>query len=240
MDSSTAELVLYGITAVSVVVWMAGLRFLLSSLCGRKKTVEGLADPAEQARANLAYGSVEVECSASELSSRAAALLAAKSMLICERTDEKIVFETPKEFVAEGAACEPMTPSFPASVNQLGMQKRTGRLPSIHGQLHFTPLSSGKTRVDYAIAVPRVRLFLILGYVFEALGILAIITGFSVIYFFVIPSPDTAVRWQTLQMIQVIHFLWPPFLFAYIYRKSASIIRVQFDTFIHNLPFLRA
>ena len=144
--------------------------------------------------------------------------MAARSIKICERTDESIVFETPREFVPG------------SNVN----------LPPLSGQMRFTPLSAQTTRVDYALAKPRVRVLLIMGFVFQALGFAAIVAGFLVIYFLVVPNQHPGVRWQTVQMVQVVHFLWPPFLFAGIYRKSASFVRAQFDTFIHNLPFLTA
>ena len=28
-----------------------------------------------------------------------------------------------------------------------------------------------------------------------------------------------AIRWQSIQILHVIHFLWPPFLFAGLYRR---------------------
>ncbi len=216
MNPSTAELVLYGITAVSVLVWVEGLRFLTATIRRGRNNVEQFTLPEEQTPPNIVHGSAEVEGRAAELSQKAAALLAAKSMRICQRTDELIEFETPSEY----------------------LPGQTRALLTMQGQMRFTPLSDRTTRVDYALAVPRPRILLILGFVFQTLGFLAIVSGFAVIYFLVVPSPNPAVRWQTLQMIQVVHFLWPPFLFAGIYRKTASLIKGHFDTFICNLPFL--
>jgi len=218
MNASTAEMVLYAITAVAVVVWIEGLRFLAATVRKGRKAGEEFAKPDESAPADIIYGSAEVQGRAAELSQRAAAIMAARSIKICERTDESIVFETPREFVPG------------SNVN----------LPPLSGQMRFTPLSAQTTRVDYALAKPRVRVLLIMGFVFQALGFAAIVAGFLVIYFLVVPNQHPGVRWQTVQMVQVVHFLWPPFLFAGIYRKSASFVRAQFDTFIHNLPFLTA
>ncbi len=38
-------------------------------------------------------------------------------------------------------------------------------------------------------------------------------------------------------MIQVCHLLWPPFLFAALYRKRLASLRGAMETFIRNLPF---
>ena len=216
MNAATAEMVLYAITAVAVVVWVEGLRFLAATVRKGRKGGEEFAKPDDPAPANIIYGSAEVQGRAAELSQKAAAVMAARSIKICEKTDETITFETPREFI-------PGT-----NVN----------LPSLSGQMRFTPLSDQTTRVDYAVAQPHVRTLLILGFVFQALGFLAIVAGFLLIYFLVVPSQHRWLRWQTVQMVQVIHFLWPPYVFAGLYRKSASFIRAQFDTFVHNLPFL--
>ena len=218
MNAANAEMLLYAITAVAVVVWVEGLRFLAATVRKGRKGGEEFAKADDPAPANIIYGSAEVQGRAAELSQKAAAVMAARSIKICEKTDESITFETPREFIPG------------SNVN----------LPSLSGQMRFTPLSEQTARVDYALAKPRVRVLLILGFVFQALGCVAIVAGFLVIYFLVIPSQHPGVRWQTVQMVQVVHFLWPPFLFAGLYRKSTSFVRAQFDTFINNLPFLTA
>jgi hypothetical protein len=217
MNAVTAEMVLYAITAVAVVVWVEGLRFMVATVRKGRKGFEQFANPNDAPPANIICGSAEVDGNTAELSQRAATLLAAKSVLICERTDESIVFETPKEIIPG------------QNIN----------IPSLHGQLRFTPLEAQKTRVDYAITRPHVRALLILGFSFTAMGFVAIVAGFLLIYFLVIPSPFEAVRWQTVQMLNVTLFLWPPFLLGGLYRKSASLVKAQFDTFIHNLPFVK-
>jgi hypothetical protein len=216
MNAANAEMLLYAITAVAVVVWVEGLRFLVATVRKGKKGSEEFGKLDDPAPANIIFGSAEVKGSAAELSQKAAAVMAARSIKICEKTDESIVFETPKEFIPG------------SNVN----------LPPLSGQMRFTPLAAQTTRVDYALAKPRVRILLILGFVFQALGFIAIMAGFLLIYFLAVSDPNPGVRWQTMQMVQVVHFLWPPFMFAGIYRKSVSFVKSQFDTFIHNLPFL--
>jgi len=38
-------------------------------------------------------------------------------------------------------------------------------------------------------------------------------------------------------MLQVVHFLWPPFLFGGLYRRGRSAVREAFEVMIHNLPY---
>jgi len=40
-------------------------------------------------------------------------------------------------------------------------------------------------------------------------------------------------------MGQVIHFLWPPFLFGGLYRRVQTHVRNTFDSLVHNLPYLK-
>ena len=69
------------------------------------------------------------------------------------------------------------------------------------------------------------------------LGLIALVVGFLVMQTYVISSPNPAVRGQVFQMCQVVHFLWPPFLFGGLYRKKFSVVRAGFDTLVHNLPY---
>jgi hypothetical protein len=56
------------------------------------------------------------------------------------------------------------------------------------------------------------------------------------LFLFVVRAAHPAVRWQTIQMIQVVHLLWPPFLFLALYRRLKSGAMAQMDAFVHNLP----
>jgi hypothetical protein len=61
------------------------------------------------------------------------------------------------------------------------------------------------------------------------LPVLLIVGG--VIWFLVIPSAAPAVRWQVLQTFQIIHALWPPFMFLGMYNTG----RRQSKTYFSNL-----
>jgi hypothetical protein len=69
-------------------------------------------------------------------------------------------------------------------------------------------------------------------------GLVALVGGGWAAYTFLASSPNPAARGQTLQMLQAVHFLWPPFLFGALYRWGNSAVAGQFDAFAHNLPYL--
>ena len=77
----------------------------------------------------------------------------------------------------------------------------------------------------------------ICGVIFQILGLIALAVGFLLVHLFVVQSQNPAVRWQTMQMAQVVHFLWPPFLFGGLDRMHHRIVSRAFDTFVHNLPY---
>ena len=134
---------------------------------------------------------------------------------ILQRTDESLRFEA-----AAGAV--PATPA--------GQCLR-------RGQLRFTPLGADRTRIDYAVEVSAGRGLLWGGAAFVALGLVALVVGCWAIQTWAIPNPNPGIRGQTFQMFQVVHFLWPPFLFGGIYRMQRRAVRDGFDALVHNLPY---
>lgn len=218
MDSGIANLILNGIAIAAIVVWVFGLRFLTLAVREEKRGETDGPIPNEPAPKNIVYGSAELEGAAAELSRRAAAILAEKGVRITERTDERIVFGS----TAGNTAGQP-----------LGWF-------AFRGQIRFTPQTAATTRADYALTVPTLWFLPPLGYAFQALGLAAIIAGYLLIRLYVVDSNDPAVRWQTIQMVQVVHFLWPPFLIGVLYRKPRQTIQSSFETFIHNLQYVHA
>jgi hypothetical protein len=91
--------------------------------------------------------------------------------------------------------------------------------------------------VDYAIAIPQGRVLLVLGAVFQLLGLIALVGGFFAIVTWVVPNPDPGVRAQSVQMMQVVHFLWPPFLLGGLYRMRRRTVQARFEILVNNLPY---
>ena len=57
------------------------------------------------------------------------------------------------------------------------------------------------------------------------LGLVAISAAGIVMWMFVVDSPKPAVRGQAFQAFQVLHFMWPPFLFSSIHRRGRVAAR---------------
>jgi hypothetical protein len=222
MDPDVARLVLTGITFVGVVVWLIGLQFLIGSARRRETGQPDDArevDFAGEERDGCLTGSAEVEGKAPTLASRAATILVQGNVYtlgpvrINEKTDDHIQFER------VAAANQAAGPWF-------------GR-----GELRFTPLASGRTRVEWAVEPGASRALLWAGALFQVLGLIALVVGCWVIFTFVTSSPNPAVRWQTVQMVQVVHFLWPPFLFGAMYRKGTRLVEAQLAALVNNLRY---
>jgi hypothetical protein len=224
MDPETAVIVLAVITTVGGIVWLAGLRFLVTSprsaRAGEQPTPEE-AGPAGEGPEGWISGGTEVEGDRGTLAARAAAILARGHVLtfgpvkILEKADDRIRFER----------------------LEAGMANRPANQWFRRGELRFTPLGSGHTRVEWAVEPVDMRWLLWLGGLFQVLGLIALVVGCWAIATFVVSSPELAVRWQTVQMVQAVHFLWPPFLFGALYRRGKRAVSAQFEALAHNLPY---
>jgi hypothetical protein len=218
MDPEAAELVLAVITAIGAVVWLIALSFLIASARARTAGSDegGLAD---EWPPDWLFGSAEVEGDAAELSTRAAALLVRGTtfpgvpLKIVEKTDRHVRFER--------AGASPGSRS-------VGWVLR--------GELRFTPVAAGRTRVAWGAEPVALRWLLWLGGAFQAAGLVVLVTLCWALGTWVASSPDPTVRWQTFQMFQAVHFLWPPFLFGGLYRMGRRWVAAQLDALAHNLP----
>ena len=72
------------------------------------------------------------------------------------------------------------------------------------------------------------------------LGAVALIAVAVVMPQFVIPSENPAIRGQVFQSIQAGHFLWPPFLIAYLSRRLRGALDTRIADILSNLPHLLA
>jgi hypothetical protein len=221
---SPPAIVLFALTAVALIVWVWGFTFLLaaarsgtapSPLSAEQFTAEDPEPPRD-----LIVGSVDVEGEAADLSTRGATVLAQLGMSgvlkILERTDRRIVFEGLHGYNAA------------FGLNGGGFRR---------GQVRFTPLPQGRTRIEYAVETPRSRVLLAIGGVFVVLGLIAIVVGFWLAWTYAVSDPNPGVRWQVVQMAQTCHFLWPQFMFGHLYRRRATALRDGLDALFHNLPY---
>jgi hypothetical protein len=133
-----------------------------------------------------------------------------------EKTDDRIVFERP----------------------EAGIGNRSAGQLFRRAELRFTAVSPARTRVEWLVEPANLRWLLQLGVFFQILGLLALVLGCAFIHTYVASSPNPAVRWQTLQMLQAVHFLWPPFLCGSLYRRVLRAAPDQLDALANNLPYL--
>jgi hypothetical protein len=108
-----------------------------------------------------------------------------------------------------------------------------------YGQFHFTPQGPKQTTVAYAVALAGGRGLRVVAAVLLVTGLAALIAGVVLLQTLVVSHPVPAVRGQSFQMIQAVHFLWPPFLIAGLYRMGTRNIRTALDGLAHNLPHMK-
>ncbi|MGE3817893.1 MAG: hypothetical protein AB7I30_00510 [Isosphaeraceae bacterium] len=106
------------------------------------------------------------------------------------------------------------------------------------GEVEFRRGKGGASLAEYWMEAGASRGLLVAGGVFSALGLAALVLGFWAISTYVVPSPKLAVRGQVVQMVQCIHFLWPPWLFGLLYKSINGALRRTLETRIANLPFV--
>lgn len=215
MDPEAAQILLLAITAVAFVVWLIGFQFLAGSLRAGKPT----SSDETEVSTNVLTGSAEVEGQPGVLAAKAASVLAKGNPIgpvkIVDKTDDHIVFER----LGPGVVNQPASRWFR------------------RGELRFASVGQGRSRVEWAVELANMGWLLALGALFQVLGLVVIVVGCWAISTYVVSSPDPAVRWQTFQMVQVVHFLWPPFLFGGLYRRGRREVAAQFEALANNLPY---
>jgi hypothetical protein len=225
MDIETARIVVAVIAAVGAVVWVAGLQFLIGSArarSGQHASAEGDTGMVVDRHEGWIAGTTEVQGDPGTLASRAAATLAKgppylmTAVRILEKTDDHIRFEGASDIMPNQAA-------------GLGFQR---------GELRFTPRGADRTRVEWLLEPASMRVLMWLGAGFLVAGLLAVVVGGWAVYTYFASSPDPALRWQSFQLFQAVHFLWPPFLFGSLYRRASRAAAAQFAALVSNLPYL--
>jgi len=217
MSPEIAQQVVFGITAVGAVVWLWSLSFLVKSArLMQPAKQDGWDEPPAR---NLLAGRADVEGDPKALAARAAAVLAKGSLgplKLVAKTDNRIVFER----------LEP------------GMANQHAARWFRRGELRFTALRQNRTQVEWAVEPVASGWLLHVAGIVQTVGLVGLIVGCWAMSTFVATSPEPAVRWQSLQMLQVVHVLWPPFLFGGLYRKAIRGGAAEFELLVNNLPYL--
>jgi hypothetical protein len=217
MPPETAQQVVFGITAVGAVIWILSFNLLVrSARLMRPAKQDGFNEPLAQAP--LA-GSAEVEGDVKTLSVRAARVLASGALgplKILGRTDDRIVFERLETTIAN----QPTSRWFR------------------RGELRFVTLRHDRTQVEWSVEPVGFQRLLWAGTSFQIAGLVALTVGCWAMSTYVATSPEPAVRWQSLQMLQVAHVLWPPIVFSSFYRRRVQGVIAEFEALANNLPYL--
>jgi len=226
MEPETARIAVIGIASAGAIVWMAALAAMIRASRERQARIQLAGERFDIDGPNSGgtiVGEVEVQGRPEDLSAKLASLLARDGLgpigpvkiLGCDR--KEVAFE------AAGPAAGP-------GQGQPGTLIRRGRF-------RLEPIGS-RTRIAYAIETSSSRILLMIGWLFVVLGLAALVVGVWLLLTLVVASPSAAVRAQSVQMFQAIHFLWPPFLFAHLTRQPVKFVRSRVDALIHNLPYI--
>ncbi len=222
MDPEVAKAIVIGIAFVALLVWLFALQMMMRASRERRALSDDVAqDTGAEHPSGTITGSAEVPGQPDALSAKLAERLARDGLgflgpiRITHADRREVSFEAIGH--TPGGAGAP-----PANLRR--------------GVVTFSS-AGNKTRIEYHVEAGSGRGLLTIGWLCIALGLAAVVIGLCVEFYVVIPSPQAAIRAQAFQMIQVIHFIWPPFLFAHISRQPARLIRNQFEALIHNLPY---
>ncbi len=222
MDQETAKTIVIGITAVGAVAWLAGVTVMFRAT---REQRAGASEAAEQLDAEgdrpagTIVGGTEIDGQPEALAAKLAEQLARNGL--GPFGPIKIV------------ACDRSEVAFEAAGPNLGAAGYGGS-GFRRGRALFT--ASGKrTRIDYVVETSSRGILLALGWVALGLGLLALVAAPWLEFTYVLPNAN--LRTQAIQTVQMVHFLWPPFLFAFLSRQPARVLRAQMESLVHNLPY---
>lgn len=217
MSPETAHAVVIAIASILIVAWVAALLTMVLATRAAGSSGDhdggGRYEIEDSPARNTIVGDVEVDGSPETVSAKLRSVLSRGeytpfgTVEIVPGNRHEVIFKT----------------------SRADSQRKQGRLR----------LSSvgNRTRIDYAIEAPSGRGLLALGWIFVALGLAALAALAWLEFRFVLPSPNSRTRIQSVQMIQAVHFIWPPFLFAYLSRRTGCHARYAIDELARQLPY---
>lgn len=224
MDQDTAQFILNVIASVGLAVWLLGLCLLVWATQADRIEADPEAEPIFDPDLDTAprgprlHGVVEVRGQPEELSGRAAVVLARwmvpGALAVEERHNHRVVF------------------------GSTGLARAWGLAACRRGVLDFKGVAADRTLIHYEVVLAPRRWLLGLGAAFQVIGLVVLIVGFWALSTYVVQSANPMLRYQVVQMLQVVHFLWPPFLFAFLYRALRRSVGAQVRGLVQNLPYL--
>lgn len=224
MSPENAETIFAGVIGIGVFVWLVSLRAILS--IGREKTIQDKWDVGNEALHDErgVAGQVVVPGDGESLSKALCRSLLNASHGVSGAA-YKIEERSPKRVLVEkrGALVCNQQPSTYFS----------------EACFHLTRIGENQVQVDYSIGFERVAsklrksgLAVVLG-----LGLPCILITATLIWTLVVGSNNEAVRWQVLQSLQIIHVLWPPFLFVRLYNAGRTQSKIYIENLLESLAY---
>lgn len=217
MSPETARTILFAIAIPLGFVWVAGIRFAWRRLRGGPEARDdGLLPGGDDDREEVWIGEGTVPGEPPEVSRRLAELIVSRPLFagagFC-----RIVERGPDRLRVEGLPAPTRGRGFRFDEAELEL-RRDGE----------------RTRVTYRVRATRIlRLLRILLLVFGVgAGGLFVVGAPLLVWFLVLPSEEPAVRVQVLQTLQMVHGVWPPFLFGGLATKIRDGSMAYFDALI--------
>lgn len=72
------------------------------------------------------------------------------------------------------------------------------------------------------------------------LGVVVVAALWFVFHTWTVPHEHPAMSWQSLQMLQCVHVLWPPFMLCSLARQQVRTVRTKLRALVNNLPYDQA
>lgn len=222
MSFQTAEIVLYSIAAVELVVWVAAFEFLRHTTLSRRRRAVEMMDRFEvedRPGGDLFGGEIEVKGEPAQLASKFASTIAKEGIglfgpaKVLEVEDRRVAFE---------------------SLGPLGNGAGAG---AMRGEVAFRPGKSGLSEAAYVVRVPSSGGLLAAAWTVQTIGLIVFVSAVVLLRIFLVDHPNPGVRAQVFQMIQMVHLLWPPFLLAGLARTRTKAAVARVDAMINNLPY---
>jgi hypothetical protein len=220
MSEEVARAVVWSILIAALAVWMSAVRFV-----ARVRNSQRGSEAAErlvfesQVESNQIVGQVTVAAAALGLAEKLARALAQPQ--VSQLGTIRVTRVEP-----DRVAFEQVEPD-----RQAGL--RIGQ-----GEVRFVPAGPASCVAHYRLAMEHGRGRLFTAQLLLVAGLAAIGGMWLVMEIYVIPNPSPQVRWQSLQALQVVHVLWPPFQLASLHRAGRAAAMARIEALLSNLPHL--
>lgn len=224
MSPETAHLIFFSVGIPMLVVWLLGVRFAFSRLRRPSAREDALRlDEEPLSGEPLTSGETVVDGDAEAVSKKLAELILAQSgpsgtfaPRIRERTAQRITVH-----FASGRKGDEKPPLYTLDVT-------------------LAP-EGGRLRVRYELRARRLlTIFRALAWIVCFLyGGLFVIGVPVAIWLLVLRSEDAALRMQTIQIVQMVHGVWPPFLLGFVWGRIRRALDRNLEALFANLEHLQ-